>query len=176
MDPIVAGEALHGGLDGSWTVEEGWDRVSLVLIRYFGDQSQAEANISVQLQVETPDFKIDATSLQGLRRQEFRVGETAYMKIEWSNAGKGRFHNYLEMDVHHADNMEDPVWVGVSVATLGNKESVRLIDANDALQGRWTLAGIKSADDSELAEIDTLLAAADLLDAISDPLLDPLAG
>ncbi len=141
-DPIVAGDARQGGLAGGWIVEEGWDRLSLVLIRYFGNQSEAAANFNVQLQVETPDFSMNNKSLKKLERQTVRVGETAYMTVEWGNSGNGRYHNYLEMDVHHVENMENPVWVGVSVASLGKKESVSLVlendNPNDAFTQYWT--------------------------------------
>lgn len=141
-DPIVAGNARQGGLAGGWIIEEGWDRLSLVLIRYFGDQSEAAAHFNLQLQVETPDFSMSNKSLKKLERQTFRVGETAYMTVEWGNSGQGRYHNYLEMDVHHVEDMENPVWVGVSVATLGKKESVALVlendNPNDAFTQYWT--------------------------------------
>ena len=140
--PIVAGHGTLGELDGVWEVEAGWDRLTLVLNRYWSDQSAVEDTFVVRLQVGRPDFVINEKLLDRFAAKHFRVGRTVRMKGEWANTGNGRYHNYMEVDIYDAADTTRPVWVGVLVGNASRGDTVRgeLINDNphDAFAKRWT--------------------------------------
>ena len=139
-EEIAFGPGTHGGVDGTWTVEEGWDRLTISLVRYFGDSSQIENTSRLRLQVGKPDFVIDDAMIDQVMSMDYLVGEQVDFSARWANAGLGRYHNYLEIDVSHLDSGELD-WVGVSVANVDSKgvdEHVENHNANDRFDVSWT--------------------------------------
>ncbi len=135
--PIAAGHNYHSGLEGSWNVEAGWNRLLVTMMRYTADGGSVETTFSVTLQVGQPDFV-----LRPERPKKLRVGEEATILGGWGNAGQGQYYNYSEVDISHVSDMNNPVWVGVLVGTAGaglmlDGEYVNPTE-NDAFAERWT--------------------------------------
>lgn len=138
-EKIAIGPGTYGGADGDWVVEEGWDRLTITLLRYFGDSSQIENISRLRLQVGQPDFAIDPAMVDAIIETDFVTGETVDFAGLWSNVGLGRYHNYLEIDVTHLDT--DLIeWVGVSIANVDGDDvegPVLNQNAADAFDLNW---------------------------------------
>lgn len=142
-EPIVAGEGFHGGVNDGWTVEEGWDRISVALIRYFGNSSEVEASFHAKLQIGEPDFVITKSLAKQVKKmKKLTVGETVELKGGWANNGTGRFHNYMEVDIYHMSNPDYPEWVGVLVGNANAEGKVEGAIENhndsDSFSVHWT--------------------------------------
>lgn len=140
---LVPGEVVsHPGLDGAWTVAAGDNRISISMVRYFGDQSRLEARFAVNVQVDQPDFQ--HVLVEGESRQRLRAEREVQITGAWMNNGGGTFHNYSELDIYNANDLNTPVWVGVLVGTVGPGETIQgeYINPNesDAFDTRWTPA------------------------------------
>ena len=138
-EEIAFGPGSYNSISGSWIVEEGWDRLTLSLLRYFGDSSQLENVSRLRLQVGQPDFVIDPAMIDSIMQTDFVTGETIKFAGLWSNGGLGRYHNYLEIDVSNLDTgLVD--WVGVSIANADNggvEDVVENHNANDLFDLDW---------------------------------------
>ena len=138
-EAIAVGPGSHGGADGSWTVQAGWDRLTISLVRYFGDSAQLENISRLRLQVGQPDFAIDPAMIDSIIESDFVTGERVDFAAMWSNIGPGRYHNYLEVDVTNLD-VGSIDWVGVSVANAddgGVNQTVQNHNGNDPFDVNW---------------------------------------
>lgn len=126
-NPAVAtGNVVVGGFDQGWNLTDGWDRLTLNVVHYFGNQSQTVSTIQIALQVGTPDFTFAPDVFQALS-ENLVVGKEVSLVGSWLNQDAGRYHNYAEVDVFFAGESM-PEWVGVLV---GNA------DAQDPVSGEF---------------------------------------
>ena len=141
-ESIALGTGIHAGLEGSWVVDEGWDRLAVTAVRYGGNESQVEGVIHVRLQVGEPDFRIDESFVEAVRSTLFEVGTPVDFSGLWENSGAGRFHNYMEIDVVDVTDDEVYEWVGVLVGNASQESpvagSVDNQNADDPFAAVWT--------------------------------------
>lgn len=138
---VALGDVVQGGLDGGWTVEEGWDRLTLNLVHYFGNQSSREAAVSLLLEVGTPDFAFSDDVYESFSKP-LTVGEEISITGSWLNQGDGRYHNYAEVDIFY-EGQEIPEWVGVLVGNANSQNGVSgeflfPTENGDMFTERWT--------------------------------------
>lgn len=118
--PSAAGDATHNGVTGSWTLEEGWDRLTVNLMHYTSTGANVAGRFSVQLEVGTPDFAFETDVLDQISTQTISVGDEVKIPVSWINSAGGKFHNYAEVDVFQGDKSGPVVWAG---AVVGNTDS-----------------------------------------------------
>ena len=138
--PVTGEIVSHPGLDGEWDVTSDDTRITIAMVRYFGNSSQVEGRFAVKLQVERPDFEhvLD----EDISKQKLKVGKEAKIIGAWKNAGDETFHNYSEVDIYNAADMNVPVWVGVLAGTPGPGETLSgeylNLNEQNAFNTRWT--------------------------------------
>ena len=136
------GDGSVGGLTNSWTVEEGWDRLSLNLLHYTESATDVSARLFVQLQVGRPDFALDTDYLDTVLDQEITVGEPVEIPARWLNNQGGNFRNYAEVDIFHSSDPDTIVWAGALVGTASAENVVEGEFLNtresDSFSERWT--------------------------------------
>ena len=59
-----------------------------------------------------------------IQSQEISVGDEVSIPAGWMNILEGRFHNYAEVDIYHASNMNEIVWAGAAVGNVDAENSV----------------------------------------------------
>lgn len=128
-NPTATGTAgVVEGVDGGWTIENGWNRLTVTLVHYQQDlPPQVLSRFSVPLQVGDPDFTFDTEALERVRDQKHAVGETVDLPGRWLNEGTGTFHNYAEVDIYHVSDLHTIVWAG---ALVGNVSPDQAIEGN----------------------------------------------
>ena len=119
---VATGKVVQGGLSEGWTVENGWDRLTLSVVHYFGDQSSREATASILLEVGQPDFSFGHDIFQVLS-QPVSVGDQVEIMGSWLNLGEGRYHNYAEVDIYFEEE-SSPHWVGVLAGNADQDQPV----------------------------------------------------
>ena len=119
------GSGVVQGLDGSWEVGNGYDRLTLTVLHYTESGVDVAARSLIQLEVGSADFAFDESVFQALREGSFQVGENLDIFGRWFNNGTGKFHNYAEVDIYHESNREQIIWAG---ALTGNPTSDNLIE------------------------------------------------
>ena len=133
--------SLHG-LVGGWKVQEGWDRLTINLMNYSSTGSSSVGRFQVMLQVGKPDFEVDASPIAELASQKLLVGQSIDLKAALVNSGQGRFHDYLEVDVYQADDLNTIVWAGALVGNVDGSHSVTGMvtnqNQNDSFAETWT--------------------------------------
>ena len=141
-ETLALGTGVHAGLEGSWVVDEGWDRLAVSVVRYFGNESNTEGAIHVRMQVGQPDFQIYESFANAVRDMKFEVGNPVDFRGMWENSGAGRFHNYMEIDVVRVGDQDVYEWVGVLAGNASQGTSVDgTIDNHnpeDAFATVWT--------------------------------------
>lgn len=139
--PVALGALSMGGLDGGWNVENGWDRLTLNLQHYFGNESSSEATFSIKMQVGTPEFEF-GDDIDDFAEKPITVGEEVNIVGSWFNTGQGQYHNYAEVDIFF-ECEDTPAWVGVLVgnADSGNGVSGEFLfptENGDQFSERWS--------------------------------------
>lgn len=137
-EPITSGGHRHPGLTGPWELDATVNRLSLALVRYFGDDFQAEDRFFVNFQPEANDLVM----VRGGYKVG-RVGETANFLGILANQGKYAVNTYSEVNVFLAEDLTRPVWVGTFSANLRPGQQTDWIEyrntnPNDAYAERWT--------------------------------------
>ncbi len=117
--PSTAGQATHNGVTGSWTLQEGWDRLTVNLMHYTSSGATVAGRFAVQLEVGTPDFAFETDVLDQIQTQTITVGDEVKIPVSWTNGASGQFHNYAEVDVYHGEKSGPIVWAG---AVVGNAD------------------------------------------------------
>lgn len=113
------GEGLHNhdGLEGDWEVVDGTNRMSVALVRYFGDlEWEAHDRFFVNLQQGEADVALGSVVYRWYG-DNLKFG--AYVK----NGSESTISTYTEIDVYHEDDLANPVWVGIFESTLGSGRS-----------------------------------------------------
>lgn len=118
------GDGVVNGLDGSWTAEEGWDRLTLSLIHYQESNIEIASRALISIQVDQADFAFDSAALRQIQEQTGTVGESFDIYGVWNNLGSGKFHNYAEVDIYHSSDREQIVWAGAVVGNVSADNSV----------------------------------------------------
>ena len=140
--PATGGEGVIAGLNNSWTVEAGWDRLTLNLIHYTESATEVAGRFFVNLQVGEPDFEFDTDTLDKITEQEITVGEAVVIPGGWFNTpGSGVFHNYAEVDIYNnSSNPDVVVWAGALVGNAGDSVKGEFLNSrsNDQFTERWT--------------------------------------
>lgn len=117
----IAGEATHQGVQGSWVLEEGWDRVTVNLMHYTSSGATVAGRFAVQLEVDTPDFAFDTDVIDQLTSQSVIAGDEVEIPVAWKNIAGGKFHSYAEVDIYAGPDRSGPiVWAG---AVVGNADA-----------------------------------------------------
>ena len=119
------GSGVVQGLDGSWEVGNGYDRLTLTVLHYTESGADVATRSLIQLEVGSADFAFDESAFQALQEGSFQVGENLEIFGRWFNNGNGKFHNYAEVDIYHESNREQIIWAG---AITGNPTSDNLIE------------------------------------------------
>ena len=135
------GDGVVAGLNNSWTVEAGWDRLTLNLIHYTEAATDVAGRFFVNLQVGQPDFAFDTEVLDQVTQQEITVGDQVVIPGGWfNNRGTGLFHNYAEVDIYHDSNPDAVIWAGALVGNVGDSVEGEFVNtrANDGFSERWT--------------------------------------
>ena len=141
-DALANGEGgvVQGTSDG-WTVESGWDRLSVNLMHYGEDSTSVSGRFFVQIQVGQPDFEFDTEVLDSVTQQTISAGSEVTLPAKWYNSAAGQFHNYAEVDIYSADNTEQIIWAG---AAVGNPNNDYVVDGeflntreSDSFTHRW---------------------------------------
>ncbi len=120
----TGGEGTIAGLKGAWVVESGWDRMTINLMHYTADSTEVAGRFFVQMNVGQPDFQFDFSAIDKIQSQEISVGDEVSIPAGWMNVLEGRFHNYAEVDIYHASNMDEIVWAGAAVGNVDAENSV----------------------------------------------------
>ena len=102
-DPISDGSYQHGGLEGGWKLVDGHNRLSLALVRYFGDSWEAENRYIVNLQAGDADLRFGGAYYK-------RVDDGILSGAVVSNKGTATVSTYSEIDVYDADDLTTPIW------------------------------------------------------------------
>jgi hypothetical protein len=130
------------GLNNSWEVQDGWDRMTINLMHYDVDSTEVAGRFFVSLQVGVPDFEFDVEHLETVLGQEIHVGDEVSIPARWINNLDGNFHNYAEVDIYHASDTETIVWAG---ALVGNANADHSIEGeflntrdDDPFSEKWT--------------------------------------
>ena len=123
-DPISDGSYQHGGLEGGWELVDGHNRLSLALVRYFGDSWEAENRYIVNLQAGEADLRFGGAYYK-------RVDDGILFGAVVSNKGTATVSTYSEIDVYDADDLTTPIWVGVMTLELQPGESTFATYRND---------------------------------------------
>ncbi len=138
----TGGEGSVGGLMEGWTVESGWDRMTINLMHYTESSTDVASRFFVQMQVGQPDFEFDIEALEQIKNQEIQVGNEVSIPARWFNGLEGRFHNYAEVDIYHSSDMETIVWAGAVVGNTDESSSVEGEFLNtrtdDSFSKHWT--------------------------------------
>lgn len=132
--PLAGGVHEHGGLDGAWDPVDGTNRLSLALVRYFGDlEWEVHDRFFVNLQQGQTDLEIAFV--------DFNPSQTQFSATIRNN-GVHTVTNYAEVDVYHESDLLNPVWVGVADFTLDAGKSSALRFSNPAtdpnFDTQWT--------------------------------------
>ncbi len=139
--PVAFGDLSMSGVDGGWNVQNGWDRVTLNLVQYYGNESSGESTFHIKMQVGTPEFNF-VDDFDNFADQPLAVGDEVNIVESWFNSGDGRFHNYAEVDVFfEAESI--PSWVGVLVGNADQDGGVTgeflfPTQNGDLFTERWT--------------------------------------
>ena len=120
----TGGDGAIGGLSDAWTVDSGWDRLTLNLMHYTESNTEVANRFFIGLQVGQPDFEFDTAVLDQVTEQEVRVNDAVEIPARWLNNLAGQFHNYAEVDIYHSSNMEEVVWAGAVVGNADGDNSV----------------------------------------------------
>lgn len=130
------------GLEESWVVESGWDRLTINLMHYTADSTEVAERFFITMRVGQPDFEFDTQHLDQILDQEIAVGDEVDIPARWFNNLAGNFHNYAEVDIYHESDPEKIIWAG---ATVGNASSDNSIVGNflntregDGFTHQWT--------------------------------------
>ena len=133
------GEGTVAGLNNSWTVEAGWDRLTLNLIHYTEAATDVAGRFFVNLQVGEPDFAFDTDVLDSITEQEITVGDPVVIPGGWFNSSGGLFHNYAEVNVYNSNNLDSIIWAGALVGNAGDSVEGEFVNtrSNDPFSERW---------------------------------------
>lgn len=136
----TGGEGAIAGLNNSWTVEAGWDRLTINLIHYTESATQVEGRFFVNMQVGEPDFAFDTDVLDKVTQQEITVGDEVVIPGGWFNSQSGVFHNYGEVDIYHDCDPNTILWAGALVGNAGDSVEGEFVNTrpNDPFSTRWT--------------------------------------
>lgn len=110
------------GLEGSWSVESGWDRLTISLVHYSESGVEVASIFRLNVTVGEPDLALTTDLLDKWASQEFFTNERIAIPGLWQNVGQGDYHNYAEADVffgHDVDTV-DVVWAGALVGNSGD--------------------------------------------------------
>jgi len=135
------GDGVVAGLNNSWTVESGWDRLTLNLIHYTEAATEVAGRFFVNLQVGEPDFAFDPATLDQITQQEITLGDPVVIPGGWLNNDSGSFFNYAEVDVYHdTSNPDVVVWAGALVGNPTDPLKGEFINtrSDDPFSERWT--------------------------------------
>ena len=134
------GDGAVAGLNNSWTVEAGWDRLTLNLIHYTEAATDVSGRFFVNLQVGEPDFAFDTEVLDRVTQQDIVAGDAVVIPGGWFNSSSGVFHNYAEVNVYQDSNPDAVVWAGALVGNAGDSVEGEFVNtrANDPFSERWT--------------------------------------
>lgn len=134
------GDGVVAGLNNSWTVEAGYDRLTLNLIHYTETATEVAGRFFVNLQVGEPDFAFDTDVLDRITEQEITAGDVVVIPGGWFNSGSGVFHNYAEVDIYHESNPDAVIWAGALVGNVGDSVQGEFVNtrSDDQFSERWT--------------------------------------
>lgn len=131
-----------GRLTGTWTVEAGWDRLTINLMHYAADSTEVAGRFFVNLEVGQPDFEFDTSVLDQVNDVTIHVGDEVSIPARWLNGLAGTFHNYAEVDIYHSSNMKEILWAG---AVVGNADIANSVEGeflntrtDDPFSEKWT--------------------------------------
>lgn len=112
---------LINGLQDSWVVEEGWDRLTISLVHYTEAGVELTDQFRVSLQVGQADLAFDTSVFDIWAGQTFETGQAIEFSGLWQNFGLGTYHNYAEADVFAASdvNTQTALWAGALVGNAG---------------------------------------------------------
>ena len=136
----TGGDGVVAGLNNAWTVEAGWDRLTLNLIHYTETATDVAGRFFVNLQVGEPDFAFDTDVLDKITEQEITVGDEVVIPGGWFNNNSGVFHNYAEVDIYHSNDPNAVVWAGALVGNAGDSVEGEFLNSrsSDSFSHRWT--------------------------------------
>ena len=145
------------GLNDGWTVEAGWDRLTVVLIHYTESNTDVFDRFVVDLRVDQPDLAFSTDVLDQISSQKVFVGDQVEIPGAWSNVGDGLYHNYAEVDIYHRSDMDRIVWAGALYGNVGDGTSVdgSFINGNTSRNGGGIFASVESA--ASLTISDTII-------------------
>jgi VCBS repeat-containing protein len=131
--------AIEGFTD-EWTVEAGWDRLTINLMHYTETSTEVEGRFFVKMQVDQPDLKLDTDFLDKIKEIEITAGDEVVIPARWLNGGDGLFHNYAEVDIYHDCDPEWIVWAGAIVGNAGDPVEGEFVNTRDSdpFSERWT--------------------------------------
>jgi hypothetical protein len=134
---IGQGGGVQPGLNGSWKVGAGFNRMSVALVHYVDGNVTVVDRFFVNLQTDTPDFILSAGPHGG--KESVKVGQSAKFKGEWINNGAGVFWTYAEVDVYHESDSTNPVWAGTLTGETGpgDSEGGTFENTTDDAFDRW---------------------------------------
>lgn len=119
-----AGQATLDGVEGSWTLQEGWDRLTVNLMHYTSSGATVAGRFVIQMEVGEPDFQLDHDFIHQINNEELTVGKPVKIPVSWINAGQGKFHDYAEVDVFYGDTNGPLEWAGALVGNADNGHQV----------------------------------------------------
>jgi len=133
------GDGTVGGLNNSWTVDTGWDRLTINLMHYTESGTEVAGRFFVNMQVGTPDFAFDTDKLDTILEQEITVGDEVTIPAGWLNQQAGIFHNYAEVDIYHACDPNQILWAGASIGNAGDLIEGEFVNTRegDGFTERW---------------------------------------
>jgi hypothetical protein len=132
---------FHPGLGGEWILARSWNRLSMPLVHYFGDEWETIDRFFINLQYDLPDFSADFTNTENHGQLTAKVGQEVRFKGTIANKGQGTASTYIEVDVYHESDPLTPVWVGTLSGTVkgGGRFEGRIANhnPNDAFDVYW---------------------------------------
>lgn len=125
---IPEGVSSHPGLRSGWTMESGYERLLIAMVRYNGNGPIVEDRVSFRIQVAKTDFEMTKVKLRpddGLAV----AGKEIRLYGGWRNLEKGRVKDYAEVDIYHESDRRKLVWVG---------SFTRVANGNGIAKGEFT--------------------------------------
>ena len=137
---MATGDFSGGEMEDGWVIENGWDRISVAMIQYFGDQSEHLHTFSVSLEVGTPDFELDPNVVAQFINADIVKGQEFRFTGKIRNNDSGTYNMYTEVDIYYGDSAT-PEWVGILSGNLGTVEGEFSYPQTDsAFSEFWTPA------------------------------------
>lgn len=112
-------------VDGGWTVEADWDRMSIPLMFYGGDQAVAQDRFFINFQVEdNRDLRYSARdTMFALRAESFSAGKSTDLWASWRNDSPSPQKAVTSVEITNVSDRSAVVWTGRFTATVAPSET-----------------------------------------------------